>query len=154
MHGDEFPRYEVEEDGLLVSTDRARLDFDVIHGYLTESYWSAGISLDQVRRQTQHSLPFGLYEDGDMLGFGRVISDFTRWAYLCDFFVVPGRQGAGLGKHLMRVMMAHPELSDVRRWVLLTKDAHGLYEQFGFTALGKPHIYMENKQGRASGKWK
>jgi GNAT superfamily N-acetyltransferase len=149
-----FALYEVEEDGLLVSTDRARLDFSVIHGYLTESYWSAGISLEQVRRQTACSLPFGLYEDTVMLGFGRVISDFTRWAYVADVFIVPERQRAGLGKLLMRLMMAHPELKDVRRWVLLTKDAHGLYEQFGFSALGKPQIYMENKQGRASGKWR
>lgn len=143
--------FELRDGAFLVSDDRALLDFSVVHGFLTQCYWSAGISMEQLRRQTEHStLVFGLYHEEPgaaaarpvQLGFARVLSDLTRFAYLCDVFIVPQAQGRGLGKLLLRAITAHPELTDVRRWLLATKDAHGLYEQFGFVPLPKPEMWM------------
>lgn len=145
--------YEVHADGILVSDDRSRLDFAVIHDFLSSCYWSTGISMEQVERQTAHStLAFGLYSDGDprrQLGFARVLSDLTRFAYLCDVFVVSEAQGRGLGKRLMRDIKAHPELRDVHRWLLATKDAHGLYAQFGFAPLPRPQSWMSVEPDKA-----
>jgi GNAT superfamily N-acetyltransferase len=136
--------YEVRWDGYCVSDDRARLDFAAIHGYLTQSYWTPGISREQVERQTAHSsLVFGVYGPaGDQLGFARVLSDLTRFAYLCDVYIVPAAQGQGLGKRLIGAIKEHPELKDVRRWCLATRDAHGLYSQFGFAPPRKPEMWM------------
>lgn len=154
--------YEWRGEGLLVSDARNLVDFSVVQGYLAASYWSPGISLEQVQRQLAHSTyVFGLYEcTADqaaqpglpMLGFARVLSDLCRFAYLCDVFILPERQRQGLGKLLLGALFAHPEFSDIRRWVLLTGDAHGLYEQFGFTAPKKPELYMERKRSEP-GKW-
>lgn len=140
--------YAVSEDGIVVSDERERLDFGVIQGFLSSCYWSSGISMAQVERQTRAStLVFGLYHESVdnppvQLGFARVLSDLTRFAYLCDVFVVTAAQGQGLGKRLLRDIKAHPELVDVRRWLLATRDAHGLYSQFGFEALRKPEMWM------------
>jgi hypothetical protein len=170
--------YATREDGILVSDDRALLDFTAIHGFLSTCYWSGGISMEQVQRQTRCStLVFGLYRELpadsagpqatldplaapppaarlEQLGFARVLSDLTRFAYLCDVFIVTPEQGQGLGKRLLRDIKAHPELVDVRRWLLATRDAHGLYAQFGFEPLRKPEVWMSihpNKE--VPGRW-
>ncbi|MGB8450770.1 MAG: GNAT family N-acetyltransferase, partial [Anaerocolumna sp.] len=139
--------------GILISTQRSLLDLQMVHGFLTTSYWAEGISRAQVERQVGASLPFGLYIEGRMLGFARVISDFTRWAMLCDVLVLPEFQGRGHGRRLVRAAMAHPELRDVNRWILATKDAHGVYEPCGFTELGKPAMWMERKLPKDNRRW-
>jgi GNAT superfamily N-acetyltransferase len=131
----------------LVSTDPARLDLDVIHGFLTNSYWAKGIPRDIVARSIEHSLCFGIYDGkGAQVGFARVVSDFATVAYLGDVFVIESHRGRGLSKWLMECVMRHPSLHGFRRWILLTRDAHGLYSQFGFTPVKSPERYMERHQ--------
>lgn len=127
-----------------VDTDRARVDFDVVHGFLTGCYWAQGIPRAIVERSVAGSLPFGLYHDGDgaQVGFARVISDFTTYAYVGDVFVLEAWRGRGLSKFLMECVTAHPDLQGLRRWVLATRDAHGLYRQFGFTEIAHPERWM------------
>jgi GNAT superfamily N-acetyltransferase len=125
-----------------VSTDPARLDIEVIHSYLTQSYWAAGIARERVERSIAHSLCFGLYHLGNQVGFARVISDFTTFAYLADVFVLESHRGRGLSKWMMACILDHPELQGLRRWMLGTRDAHGLYAQFGFTELDDAKKYM------------
>lgn len=128
----------------LISTDRARLDLDVIHGFLTNCYWAKGIPREVVARSIEHSLCFGIYDgSGEQVGFARVISDFATLAYLGDVFVLESYRGRGLGKWLMQCIMQHPTLQGLRRWILLTRDAHGLYQQFGFMPLKSADRYME-----------
>jgi GNAT superfamily N-acetyltransferase len=128
----------------LISTDRSRLDLTVIHGFLSNCYWAKGIPLEVVARSIEHSLCFGLYESsGAQIGFARVISDFATLAYLGDVFVLESHRGRGLSKWLMECLIKHPELRNLRRWILLTRDAHGLYSQFGFTPVQAPERYME-----------
>jgi GNAT superfamily N-acetyltransferase len=128
----------------LVSTDRARLDLDVIHGFLTNSYWARGIPRELVARSIEQSLCFGVYDgSAAQVGFARVISDFTTYAYIADVFVLESHRGRGLSKALMECIRRHPELQELRRWSLSTRDAHGLYAQFGFTPLKFPDRYME-----------
>jgi GNAT superfamily N-acetyltransferase len=125
-----------------ISTRRELIPLDVVHSFLTGSYWAAGIDEATVRRSIDHSLAFGLY-DGDVLaGFGRVITDFATFAYIADVFVVPPYRGRGLGKWLVEVMTTHPELEKLRSWYLRTQDAHGLYAQFGFGPPRKPESFM------------
>jgi len=128
----------------LISTDRARLDLDVIHGFLTHCYWAKGIPRDVVARSIEHALCFGVYDgSGAQVGFARVVSDFATVAYLGDVFVLESHRGRGLGKWLMECISLHPALQNLRRWILLTRDAHGLYAQFGFTPVKAPERYME-----------
>ena len=128
----------------LISTDRARLDLDVIHGFLTSCYWAKGIPRDLVARSIEFSLNFGIYDrSGSQVGFARVVTDFATVAYLGDVFVLESHRGRGLGKWLMECVMQHPSLQGLRRWILLTRDAHGLYSQSGFTPLQTPEWYME-----------
>lgn len=128
----------------LVSTDQARLDINVIHGFLTDSYWAKGIPRETVARSIQHSLCFGIYDgNGAQVGFARVISDFATLAYLGDVFVLEQHRGRGLSKFMMECIVKHPALQGLRRWILLTRDAHGLYKQFGFSPLKAPDRYME-----------
>src|SRR6188768_3947910 len=121
-----------------ISTDTARLDFAVIHAYLTRSYWSPGIPLATVEKAARNSLCFGVYETstGAQVGFARVVTDHATFAYLCDVYVLEEHRGHGLGKLLMRAVMAHPALTGARRAMLGTRDAHGLYRQFGFADAG------------------
>jgi GNAT superfamily N-acetyltransferase len=135
--------YEVSWDGCTISTDPARLDFGVIHGFLRDCYWSAGISYGQVQRQCANSLCFGLYREQAQIGFARVVSDYTRFAYLADVFVLPRHQGRGLGLKLMAAVLDHPELRDVVLWTLATKDAHGLYRRCGYGPLRDSSRWME-----------
>jgi GNAT superfamily N-acetyltransferase len=135
---------EYRRDDFLISTDRARLDLDVIHGFLTNCYWAKGIPREVVARSIENSLCFGIYDgSGAQVGFARVISDFATYAYLGDVFLIESHRGRGLGKWLMECITRHPALQGLRRWTLLTQDAHGLYAQFGFTPLKTPERYME-----------
>ena len=127
----------------LLSTDRDLLDLDVIHGFLTESYWAKGISRELVARSILNSLCFGVYKKAQQVGFARAISDFATYAYVADVFVLESFRGLGLGKWMMECIMKHPQLQGLRRWTLATRDAHPLYAQFGFTSLKKPENFME-----------
>ena len=126
-----------------VSTDPAKLDAVAIHAFLTRCYWSEGIPMETVRRALERSLCFGLYDGTRQIGLARVISDFTTYAYLCDVYVVESYRGKGLGTWLMSVVVRHPDLQGLRRFTLLTRDAHGLYKKFGFAPAKNPSRYME-----------
>lgn len=137
-------RHERREGGMLFSTDRARLDVDLIHAFLRdESYWVRGIRRELLERSLANSICFGVYEDGCQLGFARVVTDGAGFAYLADVFVVSSARGRGLGKRLVEFVMAHPDLQRIRRFLLATQDAHGLYAQYGFAALAAPERFME-----------
>lgn len=128
----------------LISTDPARLDLDVIHGFLTNCYWSKGIPRDVVARSIEHSLCFGIYDSScAQVGFARVVTDLATVAYLGDVFVLEAHRGRGLSKWMMECITQHPALQGLRRWILLTRDAHGLYAKFGFTPLSSAECYME-----------
>ena len=127
----------------LISTDKSRLDLTLIHNFLTTSYWAAGIPLEVVRRSIERSLSFGLYKEDQQIGYARVITDYATFAYLGDVFILEPFRGQGLSKWLMEVIVTHPELQGFRRWILLTKDAHGLYKKVGFTEVKTPERYME-----------
>jgi GNAT superfamily N-acetyltransferase len=137
---------EVTRDGYLFSSDPARLQVPVIHGFLTRCYWAEGIPEETVRRSIAHSLCFGVYAEGQQVGFARVITDHATFAYLADVFVLPGHRGRGLAEQLLRLILAEPELQGLRRFLLGTRDAHGLYARLGFTAIAKPEIWMEISQ--------
>jgi GNAT superfamily N-acetyltransferase len=127
-----------------ISTDASRLDVDLVHRYLQgESYWAKGIQREVVERSIPGSLCFGVYTGEAQVGFARVISDRATFAYLADVFVLEAHRGQGLGKWLMEVVVGHPDLQGLRRWMLGTRDAHRLYAQYGFTALGNPARFME-----------
>jgi len=125
-----------------ISTDRSRLDIAVIHDFLRSSYWAQGISRAVVERSIQHSLCFGAFFGGQQVGFARVITDFAAFAYVADVFVLPEHRGRGVAKMLMRAIVEHPELQALRRVLLATRDAHGLYAQFGFKPLVHPEDFM------------
>lgn len=131
------------KDGLTLSTDPARLDLDVIHNFLTHSYWAEGIPRDVVARSIENSLCFGIYESEKQVGFARVVSDFATYAYVGDVFILEPYRGRGLSEWMMGAIMDHPRLQNLRRWTLLTRDAHGLYAKFGFAPVAKPERYME-----------
>jgi GNAT superfamily N-acetyltransferase len=126
-----------------ISTDPARIDVDLVHEFLTSSYWAQGIPLETVRRSIENSISFGIYHGGQQVGFARIISDLATFAYLADVFVLPTHRGRGLSRWLMECIVGHPDLQGLRRWMLATRDAHGLYAQFGFTAVKKPDRWME-----------
>ena len=127
-----------------ISTDRARLNLPLIHEYLSNtSYWATGRSLEVVQTSIENSLPFGIYKDSEQVGFARVVTDYATFAWIADVFVLPEHRGHGLSKRMMEVMLSHPQLQGFRRWVLSTKDAHGLYERFGFIKLHRPERWME-----------
>jgi GNAT superfamily N-acetyltransferase len=135
---------ELRRGNFVISTDPARLDLDVIHGFLTNCYWARGIPREVVARSIEHSLCFGIYDsDGKQAAFARVVSDFATVAYLGDVFVLEPHRGRGLGKWMVECVVAHPALQNLRRWILLTRDAHRLYKQFGFTPVKSPDRYME-----------
>jgi len=131
------------ERHIVVTTDRQRLDLDVIHGFLTTAYWSRGVPREIVARSMEHSLCFGAFDGDRQVGFARVISDRATYAYVCDVFALESERGRGVGKSLMAAIRAHPALQGLRRWTLATRDAHGLYRQFGFGAPAHPERQME-----------
>ena len=127
-----------------ISTDKARLDIDVIHRFLSEeSYWANRRSIEQTKTAIENSVCFGVYFGERQIGFSRVVSDKATFAYIGDVFVLDEFRGRGLSKSLMSAMLEHPELQGLRRWVLATKDAHGLYEKFGFSLMKFPERWME-----------
>lgn len=126
-----------------VSTDRSRLDVGMIHAFLADTYWVPGIALANVEKCIEHSLCFGAYSDGRQIGFARIVTDYVRFAHLLDVFVLPEFRGRGISKLLMDNILSHPELRTIARYTLNTRDAHGLYAQYGFTALAFPERQME-----------
>ncbi len=132
----------LEGHGYLVSSDPALLDPAVIHGYLQRAYWSEGIPREVVARAMAHSLCVGAYRDGAQVGFARAISDYATFAYVADVFVLEEHQGRGVGTLIMRCLTTHPDLQGLRRWLLLTRDAHALYRKFGFGAHPDPNRVM------------
>jgi GNAT superfamily N-acetyltransferase len=135
--------HEWRRDGFTISTDPARLDLDMLYTFLANSYWARGIPRDVFERSVRHALCFGIYDGARQVGFARVVTDFATVAYVGDVFVLEAWRGRGLSRWLMEVMTSHPELQGFRRWMLLTRDAHGLYGKFGFTPLGSPDRWME-----------
>ena len=135
---------EITKGEFTISTDKSRLQFDVIYRFLIEeSYWSQGRTREQTERAIEHSLCFGVYQGDRQIGFARVVSDFATFAYLGDVFVLEEFRGRGLSKWLMETIVEYPELQGLRRWILATRDAHGLYEQYGFAPLRFPDRWME-----------
>ena len=135
--------YQFEKPPYLISTDRSLLDFTIIHGYLTRSYWSTGISLEMVKNAADNSLCFGVYHENTQIGFARLMTDYTISAYLADVFILEEYRGQGLSKWLMECILSIPEIRKLRKMMLATKDAHGLYAKYGFRALSDPSKYME-----------
>lgn len=136
-----------------ISTDPARLDLDLTHRFLSEeAYWSPGVPRDVVERAIANSMVFGAYHSGPggsaQVGLARVVSDKATFAWICDVFVLPEHRGQGLGKWLMECATSHPDLQGLRRWMLATRDAHGLYEQYGFTPLDDPSRFMIRRNPR------
>jgi GNAT superfamily N-acetyltransferase len=130
-----------------VSTDKDRLDLDMVHDFLSNrSYWAVGISPEAVERSVENSLCFGVYCAGQQVGFARVVTDFATIAYIGDLFILEAHRGKGLGKRLVRTIMEHPDLQGLRLWLLGTQDAHGLYEKFGFKKL-KDTPLLEKAKG-------
>ena len=137
------PREFIRED-FVISTDPSRLDLHWIHNYLAnEAYWSRGIPFILFKRSIENSLCFGIYLQEAQVGFGRVISDYATFAYLADVFIAEQYRRRGLGKWLVDCILGYPELQGLRRWMLATKDAHGLYEPRGFSQLKHPEFLME-----------
>lgn len=130
--------------GFTISTDKELLDLEMIFNYLSkESYWSKGIAVERVHVSVANSMCFGVYDDGKQVGFARVVTDRAIFAYLCDVFVLESHRGLGLSKWLLQTILAHPELQGLKRWMLATADAHGLYSQFGFAPLSIPERWMD-----------
>jgi GNAT superfamily N-acetyltransferase len=134
---------EWRRDGLAISTDRSRLDRKAIHEFLAGSYWAKGIPRDVVDRSIGNALCFGLYDGARQVGFARVITDSATFAYLADVFVLESHRGRGLATWLMEAILAHPDLQGLRRWMLVTRDAHPLYRKLGFRELAHPERIME-----------
>lgn len=134
----------METTEIRISTNRADVNLDVVHAFLSQdAYWSKNIPLELVRKAIENSYCFSAFIEDKQVGFARVISDGATFAYLCDVFTLPEFRGRGIGKKLMQTVQAHPELQGLRRWMLMTADAHKLYESYGFSALAKPDRAME-----------
>lgn len=134
---------EYKRDNFTISDDTSRLDVDAICDFLSRSYWANKRPRDLIEKSIQHSLNFGVYDNSKQIGFARVVTDRAVFAYLCDVFILEQYRGHSLGKWMMECILAHPDLQGLRRWCLLTQDAHGLYQQFGFTELNDPVRWME-----------
>jgi GNAT superfamily N-acetyltransferase len=135
--------YERRRAGTVVSTDRARLDIDLVHRVLSATYWATGIPRDVVERAIAGSVAFGLFEEERQVGFARVITDLATYAYLADVFVVEECRGRGLGDWLVESIRLHPQLQGLRRFALVTRDAGPLYARHGFSVPASPSGYME-----------
>jgi GNAT superfamily N-acetyltransferase len=136
--------YEINENGLLISDNRAQLDRAFIFDFLrNRSYWAQEITPEILERSIENSLCFGVYLDGKQIGFARVVTDFATFAWLADVFIVEAERGHGFSKKLVAAVLAYPRLQGLRRFLLGTRDAHGLYGQFGFRSLAFPERFME-----------
>lgn len=138
--------FEIEKTEYLISCDPEKLNVGLIHDFLRNSYWAKNIPREIVERSIAHSLNFGLYRNGQQLGFARVISDYTTFAYLADVFILESERGKGLSKLLMEIILEHPQLQGLRNFSLMTRDAQGLYEKFGFRNLDEPQRFMCKKK--------
>ena len=134
---------ENKRENFLVSDDPDLLDLDAVCDFLSRSYWADKRSRATIERSIKHSLNFGVYEGSRQIGFARVITDRAVFAYVCDVFIHEDYRAHGLGKWMMKSIMSHPELQGLRRWCLVTRDAHGLYSQLGFAELYDPRRWME-----------
>jgi GNAT superfamily N-acetyltransferase len=139
--------FETHRNQFTISTDPSRLDIDAIADLLSRSYWANTRTREQLERALSHSLVFGLYDGDRQVGLARVVSDYSIFAYLCDVILHEEYRGHGLGKWLMSAVHNHPDLVNVRRWMLVTNDAHGLYRQFGYALLEQPERWMMKFDG-------
>ena len=137
----------IQQNELTISTDPARLDLDAIASMLLRSYWADNRPREIIEHSMQNSLVFGVYDGEEQIGLARVVSDFATFAWLCDVFVEDAYRGRGIGKWLMETILAHPDLQGLRRFMLATRDAHGLYAQYGFAPLANPQRWMEKFSG-------
>jgi GNAT superfamily N-acetyltransferase len=136
--------YEIRDGDFLISDNRSLLDRALVHGFLSQhSYWASGVPREIVERSIDNSLCFGIYRTGRQLGFARVVTDRATFAWLADVFILETARSSGLGKRLIAAVLAHPGLQGLRRFLLGTKDAHGLYAQFGFTPIAQVERFME-----------
>ena len=134
---------EISENDFIFSDDKRRIDVKMVHSYLAyESYWAKNISISLVQKSIDHSLCFGIYRKQEQIGFARWITDEATFGYLCDVFVLPAFRGMGLSKKLLSFMMLHPALQRLRRYQLVTRDAHDLYKRFGFKTIAHPEQQM------------
>ena len=140
---------EWHKDSYTISDEQERLQLEVVFEYLARAYWSNGRPRAVIEKSLQHSLCFGVYQQDQQIGFARVVSDHATFAYLADVFILEAHQGRGLGKWLVRTILEHPALQGLRRWMLATRDAHGLYAQFGFAPLEHPDRYMSKFDPKA-----
>jgi GNAT superfamily N-acetyltransferase len=134
---------EIRKGQYSITTDPQRLDIDAIHAYLGRSFWAEGIPRATVAKSIANSLCFGLFDSDKQVGFARVVTDRATYAYLCDVYVLETHRGSGLGKWLIETVMAHPDLQGLRRFQLVTRDAHGLYSRHGFESPLNPERHME-----------
>jgi GNAT superfamily N-acetyltransferase len=135
---------EWQRENFIISTDKARLQPEAIQKFLSEeSYWAKSRTFEQTLRAIENSICFGLYLDDRQIGFARVVSDQATFAYLGDVYILEDFRGQGLSKWLMETIISYPDLQGLRRWLLATRDAHGLYAQYDFTALKVPERWME-----------
>lgn len=130
-------------DQYTITTDKRQLDLNAIHAFLSQTYWSPGVPKAVVERAIENSLAFGVFKGSEQVGFARVVTDKATFAYLADVYVLEAHRGKGLSKRLLEEIQAHEELQGLRRFLLATKDAHGLYAQFGFKQLANPSLMME-----------
>lgn len=128
---------------LVLTFDRDRFDVEAIHAFLSGAYWSAGIPRDVVERAIAGSLCIGAFLDGAQVGFARLVTDRATFAYLADVYVLPAHRGTGISRRMLEALFAHPDVQGLRRMLLVTRDAHGLYARFGFAPLAAPDRYME-----------
>lgn len=135
--------FETQRDQLTISTDSTRLNIDAICDFLKRAYWANTRPRERTERAIQNSLVFGVYDGDSQIGLARVVTDYSIFAYLCDVFIHEDYRAHGLGKWLIQTILEHPDLKEVRRWVLVTQDAHGLYRQFGFTTLEDTERWMQ-----------
>ena len=134
---------EYKRDNFLISDDPAKLNIDAICDFLSRAYWADKRPRDVIEKSIRFSMNFGVYDGNRQIGFARVVTDRATFAYLCDVFIHEEYRGHSLGKWVMECILAHPDLQGIRRWCLVTRDAHGLYNQFGFAELGDPTRWME-----------
>jgi len=130
------------KEEFLISTNKMKIQTDIVYSFLTKSYWAEGILFDTVKKSIKNSMCFGVYHNNKQIGFARVITDYTRLAYLCDIFIIEEYRGRRLSKWLMETILSHPKLKNIKSWMLSTKDAHGLYEKFGFKIPEDPKRVM------------
>jgi GNAT superfamily N-acetyltransferase len=138
---------ESHRDTFLISTDPSRLDVSAFRDMLSNAYWAKDRTPEVIQRSMQNSLVFGVYDNDRPIGLARVVTDFATFAWLCDVYILDGYRGRGIGKWLMETILAHPDLQGLRRFLLATRDAHGLYSRYGFTPLRNPDRWMEKFNG-------